>query len=410
MGSGNSHSLEIPPGKGTHNVGCTDIMMDHTIQGSFIRIYYPCETPVNHEHPAWIPSKEYFSGLADFMKIGRTLGYWSIDYLFGSYKIPAEWNAPFKTGNKYPLVIFSHGLGAFRTLYSAICIEIASRGFIVAAVEHRDESASATYYYKEKTTKHKQVVVPNSSHVSTDLEVNWLYYRSLKQGEPEFPLRNNQVQQRAHECIKALHLLADINNGSIVLNALKLHFDWTKLKGSIDICRTAIMGHSFGGATVIQSLSKEPVFKCGIALDSWMFPLDDDVYTKVNQPILFINSEKFQWIGNILKMKKLDSERIDRKMITIKGTVHQSFPDFTFLTGNWIGKLFKLKGNIDPIIAMNLCNRASLAFLQRHLDLHNDFDQWDSLIDGKDENLIPGTNIQLPPEHNTTAQDSSVNK
>uniref|UniRef100_A0A8C4S7F3 Platelet-activating factor acetylhydrolase n=1 Tax=Erpetoichthys calabaricus TaxID=27687 RepID=A0A8C4S7F3_ERPCA len=387
MGSGNCHSLEIPPGKGPHNVGCTDLMMDHTIQGSFLRIYYPCETSVSHEQPAWIPSKEYFSGLADFMKIGRTLGYWSIDYLFGSYKIPAEWNAPFKTGNKYPLIIFSHGLGAFR-----------------------DESASATYYYKEKTTKNKQVVVPNSSHVSADLEANWLYYRSLKQGELEFPLRNNQVQQRANECIKALHLLTDINKGSIVLNALKLHFDWTKLKGSIDICRTAIMGHSFGGATVIQSLSKEPVFKCGIALDSWMLPLDDDVYSKVNQPILFINSEKFQWVGNILKMKKLDSERIDRKMITIKGTVHQSFPDFTFLTGNWIGKLFKLKGDIDPITAMNLCNRASLAFLQRHLDLHNDFDQWDSLIDGKDENLIPGTNIQLPPEHNTTAQDYSVNK
>lgn len=50
-----------------------------------------------------------------------------------------------------------------------------------------------------------------------------------------------------------------------------------------------------------------------------------------------------------------------------RGTVHQSFPDFTFLTGNWIGKLMKLKGEIDPELAINLCNRATLAFLQRHL-------------------------------------------
>lgn len=51
----------------------------------------------------------------------------------------------------------------------------------------------------------------------------------------------------------------------------------------------------------------------------------------------------------------------------LRGTVHQSFPDFTFLTGNWIGKLMKLKGEIDPELAINLCNRATLAFLQRHL-------------------------------------------
>lgn len=50
-----------------------------------------------------------------------------------------------------------------------------------------------------------------------------------------------------------------------------------------------------------------------------------------------------------------------------RGTVHQSFPDFTFLTGNWIGKLMKLKGEIDPELAINLCNKATLAFLQRHL-------------------------------------------
>lgn len=50
-----------------------------------------------------------------------------------------------------------------------------------------------------------------------------------------------------------------------------------------------------------------------------------------------------------------------------RGTVHQSFPDFTFLTGNWIGRLMKLKGEIDPHIALDLSNKATLAFLQRHL-------------------------------------------
>ncbi|XP_010769020.1 platelet-activating factor acetylhydrolase-like [Notothenia coriiceps] len=78
-----------------------------------------------------------------------------------------------------------------------------------------------------------------------------------------------------------------------------------------------------------------------------------------------------------------------------RGTVHQSFPDFTFLTGNWIGKLMKLKGEIGSQIAMDLCNQATLAFLQRHLGLHKNFDQWDALIDGQDPNLIQGTNVTV---------------
>nr|XP_006626068.1 PREDICTED: platelet-activating factor acetylhydrolase isoform X1 [Lepisosteus oculatus] len=394
MGSIWSTSLRIPPGKGPNHVGCTDLMMDHTAQGAFFRLYYPCETPTGYEMPGWIPNKEYFNGLADFLKLNRCLSERIFNYLYGSFTIPTAWNAPFKPADKYPLIIFSHGLGAFRTLYSAICIEIASRGFIVAAVEHRDESSSATFYFKEKSNRTEQeqlVISPNN------FEEEWIYYRTLKQGEPEFPLRNKQVQQRANECIKALNLLTNINAGEPVTNALQLQFDWSRLKGSMDLCKTAVMGHSFGGATVIESLCKEPKFKCGVALDAWMFPLDDEVYARVNKPIMFINSEKFQWAGNIIKMKKLDSPTIQRKMITIRGSVHQSFPDFTFLTGNWIGKLLKLKGEIDPEVALDLSNKTSLAFLQRHLVLEKDFNQWDPLIDGKDDNLIAGTNVHLPP-------------
>lgn len=58
--------------------------------------------------------------------------------------------------------------------------------------------------------------------------------------------------------------------------------------------------------------------RCGVALDAWMFPLDDELFPRVKQPIFFINSEKFQWAGNISRMKKLDSAVIQRKMITIR--------------------------------------------------------------------------------------------
>lgn len=396
MGHTCSNHLGIPKAKGPNAVGCTDFMMDHTVEGTFFRLYYPCNETENPVTPDWIPKQEYFNGLADFMKINRTISDRIFNYLFGSFKIPAALNAPFKSNEKCPVIVFSHGLGAFRTLYSAICAELASEGFIVASVEHRDESASATYFYHEKPDSEKSgKATPKASpEVPENLVEEWMYYRALKPGELEFPLRNKQVKQRADECIRALDRLIEIHSGNAVENVLQTGFDWTTLENSMDLCRIAVMGHSFGGATVIEALCKGDVkFKCGIALDAWMFPLDEEIYTRVKQPIFFINSEKFQWAGNISRMRKLDSSVIQRKMITIRGTVHQSFPDFTFLTGNWLGKILKLKGEIDPTIAMDLCNKSSLAFLQRHLGLQKDFNQWDHLIDGKDENLIPGTNV-----------------
>ncbi|XP_034755321.1 platelet-activating factor acetylhydrolase isoform X1 [Etheostoma cragini] len=399
MGNSCSNHLGIPPAKGPNAVGCTDFMMDHTAQGSFFRLYYPCQTTEKAERPDWVPCKEYFNGLTDFMNINRTLGEKIFNYLFGSFKIPAALDAPFKSNAKCPVIIFSHGLGAFRTLYSAICAELASQGFIVASVEHRDQSASATYYFRDKTESEKanKNNGPKTSGSAQDdnLVREWMYYRRLKPGEREFPLRNEQVKKRADECIRALDKLIEINSGISVQNVLQTKFDWTTLENSMDLCRIAVMGHSFGGATVIEALCKEVKFKCGVALDVWMNPLDDEIFPRVKQPIFFINSEKFQWAGNISRIKKLDSAVIQRKMITIRGTVHQSFPDFTFLTGNWIGKLMKLQGEIDPELAIDLCNKATLAFLQRHLGLEKNFNQWDPLIDGQDDNLIQGTNITL---------------
>ena len=102
-------------------------------------------------------------------------------------------------------------------------------------------------------------------------------------------------------------------------------FSYQQFKGKLNPNVAAVMGHSYGGATTIQTLYSDErfklvarmdmdlylrpsysLFRCGIALDCWMLPIHRDLRaTGVKQPLLFINSWDFQWKENILQMMEL---------------------------------------------------------------------------------------------------------
>ena len=55
----------------------------------------------------------------------------------GTVHVPIIENAAPDSSRRWPLVVFSHGLGCARNIYSRVCYDLASYGFVVAAVEHR---------------------------------------------------------------------------------------------------------------------------------------------------------------------------------------------------------------------------------------------------------------------------------
>ena len=64
--------------------------------------------------------------------------YKQVSSFVGDVYVPALWqHAPLNSKRRYPVVIFSHGIGGNRTCNTTVCCELASQGYIVAAVEHR---------------------------------------------------------------------------------------------------------------------------------------------------------------------------------------------------------------------------------------------------------------------------------
>ncbi|XP_060563877.1 platelet-activating factor acetylhydrolase-like [Ruditapes philippinarum] len=329
------------------------------------------------------------------------------NWIGGDIYIPVLWQAPLlESDDKLPVLVMSHGIGGNRTTYSTFCCEIASHGFIVVVPEHRDGSASMTYLLKDNM---RGTVVEllkdhecglhrrHTMHKSHSFTEEW---QSFEHTDPlgiqwdDYDYRNKQVHQRASECIRLLDVLTDINDGRSVRNFLGFHFSLKQFKGRMDMSKVAFAGHSFGGSTCVTTLGQDKRFKVGIMLDAWMHPLNEELCSKVTQPVLILNYEKFQWQKNVKQMSWLQSDDVDRTMLTLRGACHQAISDFQFIVGKAFGKLMEVRSDLSPKVAMDVNKRATLGFLSKHLGLDG-LDSGNDVLTGSHKDVILGTTLDV---------------
>ncbi|KAH7313583.1 platelet-activating factor acetylhydrolase, isoform II-domain-containing protein [Stachybotrys elegans] len=346
----------------------------------------------------------------------------------------------------FPVIIFTHGLGGSRLCYSAICGELASFGFIVVALEHRDgsgarthvslpsnveanevESSTAVFVSHEDDAKDnsnkRKVRRRRKNNVNPYYVVDYILPKDNAQDtSPNNPrgvdhkLRSAQIELRLQEIKEAYYVLELINSGrgeevasmnlrkkgnvgssSLGLNGIK----WDDWKGRMFMNNMTIMGHSFGGATTVQ-LCREQSLKWigqGVVLDAWgqgTPPANDETGGRVNKPIISIASEAFMhWKENFDRVLEFCEEARDSGhlawMLTIVGSTHLSMSDFAVLYPHWLSLLAKTM--VNPKRAFYLTVAASLEFLKLTLPPEQTkYNQW------VDEQLLRSAEPPLEPE------------
>lgn len=383
----------MPQPRGPHSVG----FVDYGDKNVLARIYYPTKekaTENTDKWPQWA-SDDYILGLFTFIKaVTHRWPSWAPrgEYEhFDSIRSAAQWipqnrwtpslfrlvsgrvhvpiidQAPLNTEQKWPVLVFSHGLGCARFTYSQICYDLASYGFIVIAPEHRDGSACLSYHIDPSG---KKWAIP---------------HRRIEWSEEEYFVRNRQLRERCHEVCQALNLATLLNDEPEKCENFEGDTNnefFAMFKNTMDLSNPVMCGHSFGGATTLMALAAEPRFKVGIVLDGWLFPLRDekDLAAKVKgKPIMFVNAESFLNEENLKKMEtfrqeagaeSMSSQDIERICYYIKGSVHQNHIDAPFVIKvAKLRKMFGMHSDTCPDLVMSLNNKLMVHFIRKHLSL-----------------------------------------
>jgi platelet-activating factor acetylhydrolase len=157
----------------------------------------------------------------------------------------AEVLAPPPKSDRWPVMMFSHGLGGTRNAYSHICGSLASHGIVVVAADHRDGSAPLSIHHTpEEKQKTKRVEYRSIAH-SASTEV--------------YEARDEQLKIRLWELGMAHDALLKIDEGRQLKNVAQ---DQPKGKTMLNMFSNLLnvhepgaisyAGHSFGACTMIQ--------------------------------------------------------------------------------------------------------------------------------------------------------------
>ncbi|KAJ9624121.1 hypothetical protein H2203_005570 [Taxawa tesnikishii (nom. ined.)] len=294
--------VEVPvrePRKITETVFKKDGKPAFELETVLFTLYYPAVkgARARANHP-WISkpvsvTAEGYARAAHFNNfVSRSVFTFALWALASGIKIPAKVDVPLyqsgdgKDGEKFPVVVMSHGDTTSRTDYTAYCGELASRGVVVAAIEHRDGSGPGSVVMK-KDGEQKKVMKLSEKEVRFD---------------PAFESEDIKFQQlafREAEIKETYAILRSLNEGKgeeiFKSNPRKEGRDLAQWENCLNISQTVLAGHSFGATGALQALKgatsdSNPAIG-GIILDPGKS--SGRLNTDIDVPILVVHSDSW---------------------------------------------------------------------------------------------------------------------
>ncbi|KAJ3057737.1 Platelet-activating factor acetylhydrolase, partial [Rhizoclosmatium hyalinum] len=242
--------------------------------------------------------------------------------------------------SEMPVVVFSHGLVGHQTAYSQLVGTLASRGFLVLALEHRDGSAAASG--RNNYAEHIHYAKPPGRDGTP----------------PAIEFRKTQLEHRIQEVNEAFQLLKSLNSGNKFKNLIGSEVP--DLTGRLDLNHSVLMGHSFGATTVIGTL-QQPThpFSAGIVLDPWTYPLR--ALTPVSTPLLWLQAEHVHR-ENLDSFKKIWTHP-STTVKFIQNSNHMDVTDFFLVIPKFLAQ-FMDGSNLEGAVVHRTNEQLELQFLK----------------------------------------------
>jgi hypothetical protein len=215
---------------------------------------------------------------------------------FGAVATHATVRAPVSAARKiWPVLLFSPGLSIPREMYTALCADLASLGYVVVALSEPYESAVSVLAGGK--------VVGQTTHPDV-------------LGPPPHPGLQRLIDIRAAYSsfvLDELSRLAQIEPSS-------------PLAGHLDLENVGIAGHSLGGATAVQVMAGDPRSKVGVNLDGKLFGKEPDAH--LGRPFLWVQSGDAKTAEYTQgRDRLLHGLRDGGYLLTVRGSTHVSFTD-----------------------------------------------------------------------------------
>ena len=234
-----------------------------------------------------------------------------------------------------PLILFSHGFGVSRSNYTSILEDLASNGFIVAAIDHPASGLA---------------ILPDGRVVTFV-------------PDPLGP--DGKTDAMMKDASFVLNVLLDENQEA------------GRFAKRIDAQRIGMFGHSLGGAAALEMGRVDHRFKACVNMDGYPFgkiPIEG-----LHQPSLMLLqrpgepvhiSDRMRIERDSLWSAIISKQRTDAYVVTIKGTSHFSFSDLPFLVSDSL--MVRNGGIIAPQLGHEIVTHILRAFFSKYFSDAND--------------------------------------